>query len=154
MDNVTLSRIAKLHPKLRSEVVDIITILNKLEIEIRIVQGLRTFDEQNTLYTQGRTTPGAIVTQAKGGESYHNFGLALDFCLLHKDDSISFNLTEDMNQDHKSDFQQVIDTFKSKGWISGADWKFKDTDHVEKTFGFNFNQLLLLPKDKDGYVLF
>ena len=47
---------------------------------VEIVQGLRTFAEQDALYAQGRTGPGAIVTQARGGESNHNYGLAADLC--------------------------------------------------------------------------
>jgi len=43
-----------------------------------IVQGRRTIAEQNGLYAQGRTKPGSIVTNAKGGQSAHNFGLAAD----------------------------------------------------------------------------
>lgn len=38
----------------------------------------RSFEEQNELYALGRTAPGHIVTNAKGGESAHNYGLAFD----------------------------------------------------------------------------
>lgn len=48
-------------------------------VTVRIVQGLRTFAEQDALYAQGRTKPGKRVTNARGGKSLHNFGLALDF---------------------------------------------------------------------------
>ena len=47
-------------------------------IVIRIVSGLRTYAEQDELYAQGRTAPGAKVTNAKGGFSNHNFGVAFD----------------------------------------------------------------------------
>ena len=43
-----------------------------------VQQGLRTVAQQNALYAQGRTEPGAIVTNAPGGSSAHNFGLAVD----------------------------------------------------------------------------
>lgn len=45
---------------------------------IKIISGLRTYAEQDALYAQGRTTPGSIVTKAKGGYSNHNFGIAFD----------------------------------------------------------------------------
>jgi len=58
-------------------------------IEVLIYCTLRDYDEQNALYTQGRTTKGPnptakrplvnIVTCAKAGESWHNFGRAFDF---------------------------------------------------------------------------
>lgn len=43
------------------------------------IQGLRTIEEQDYLYTQGRSRPGAIVTWAKGGKSAHNYGCATDW---------------------------------------------------------------------------
>lgn len=43
------------------------------------ISGNRTFAEQDRLYAQGRTTPGNVVTKAKGGQSNHNFGIAMDF---------------------------------------------------------------------------
>jgi len=47
-------------------------------ITIKVISGLRTYDEQNDLYAQGRTKPGKIVTNARGGFSNHNFGIAFD----------------------------------------------------------------------------
>jgi hypothetical protein len=43
-----------------------------------ITDGYRSFEEQTKLYAQGRTAPGSIVTNAKAGQSPHNFGLAID----------------------------------------------------------------------------
>ena len=47
-------------------------------ITIKVISGLRTYAEQDDLYAQGRTKPGNIVTNAKGGYSNHNFGIAFD----------------------------------------------------------------------------
>lgn len=47
-------------------------------ITIKIISGLRSYEEQNALYAQGRTKPGNIVTNAKAGYSNHNFGIAFD----------------------------------------------------------------------------
>jgi peptidoglycan L-alanyl-D-glutamate endopeptidase CwlK len=47
-------------------------------ITIKIISGLRTYQEQDALYAQGRTAPGDIVTNARGGYSNHNFGIAFD----------------------------------------------------------------------------
>ncbi|WP_193214949.1 M15 family metallopeptidase [Luteolibacter marinus] len=43
-----------------------------------LIGGNRTWKEQDALYAQGRTKPGAKVTNAKGGQSNHNFGIAAD----------------------------------------------------------------------------
>jgi peptidoglycan L-alanyl-D-glutamate endopeptidase CwlK len=47
-------------------------------ITIKVISGLRTYDEQNELYRQGRDKSGPIVTNVRGGFSNHNFGIAFD----------------------------------------------------------------------------
>lgn len=47
-------------------------------IQIKVISGLRTYAEQDALYAQGRTEDGPIVTNARGGYSNHNFGIAFD----------------------------------------------------------------------------
>jgi peptidoglycan L-alanyl-D-glutamate endopeptidase CwlK len=47
-------------------------------ITIKAISGLRTYAEQNALYAQGRSKPGRKVTNARGGYSNHNFGIAFD----------------------------------------------------------------------------
>ena len=44
--------------------------------------GRRTMEEQAALYAKGRTKPCKIVTKAKPGQSYHNYGLAFDLVPL------------------------------------------------------------------------
>lgn len=48
-------------------------------IDILIYCTFRSGEEQDVLYAQGRTAPGAIVTNARAGESYHNWNCAFDF---------------------------------------------------------------------------
>ena len=73
-------RLGKLHPALAAAVRAAAADLAARGITIEVVQGLRTFEEQAALYAQGRTKPGPIVTQARAGESNHNYGLAADVC--------------------------------------------------------------------------
>lgn len=47
-------------------------------INAKIIGGTRTFAQQDALFALGRTKPGKIVTNAKGGFSNHNFGVAWD----------------------------------------------------------------------------
>lgn len=152
MDKISIDRAKLLHPKVRDEVLDILVALEKRNVNIRITQGLRTFAEQEALYARGRTASGAIVTNAKGGQSYHNYGLAVDFCLIHKDGKISYDMAEDMDHDGKKDWMEVVEEFEKRGWHWGGYWKFKDTPHFEKTFGLNFVQLykLKLSHQVDG----
>ncbi|HLB30368.1 MAG TPA: M15 family metallopeptidase [Gammaproteobacteria bacterium] len=76
------SRSEKVIAKLLSEVQPIARALvqkaSVAGITIKIISGLRTCEEQDALYAQGRKTSGAIVTNARGGHSNHNFGIAFD----------------------------------------------------------------------------
>jgi peptidoglycan L-alanyl-D-glutamate endopeptidase CwlK len=47
--------------------------------KILIYCGFRSFEDQEELYKQGRTKAGSIVTNAKGGQSFHNYGRAIDY---------------------------------------------------------------------------
>lgn len=48
-------------------------------IDILIYCTLRSYAEQDELYKKGRSLPGKIVTNARGGQSWHNFGCAFDW---------------------------------------------------------------------------
>lgn len=54
---------------------------------IFVTDEYRSIEEQDELYAQGRTKPGAIVTNAKGGESFHNWRCAFDIAFVKKDGS-------------------------------------------------------------------
>lgn len=51
-------------------------------IGLLVTSTLRTWDEQDALFAQGRTRPGKRVTDARGGQSWHNFGRALDVAFM------------------------------------------------------------------------
>ncbi|WP_404303595.1 M15 family metallopeptidase [Paenibacillus sp. DP01] len=108
-------------------------------VPIVITQGLRTIDEQNGLYAQGRTKPGQIVTNARGGYSYHNFGVAIDFALLLPDGkNVSWDMKRDGDGDGIADWDEVVEEAKRIGWNWGGDWRsFKDYPHFEMTFGLS-----------------
>jgi peptidoglycan L-alanyl-D-glutamate endopeptidase CwlK len=112
-------------------------------IPIVITQGLRTIAEQDALYAQGRTAKGNIVTNAKGGTSYHNYGLAIDFAILLPDGkSVSWDTARDGNGDKVSDWLEVAQEAKSLGFSWGGDWtSFKDYSHFEMNFGLSTTQL-------------
>jgi len=165
-DKITLDRIAKLHPKLRDEVYEIYNVICselKGRAICRFSHTLRTFHEQNELYALGRTKPGKIVTNAKGGQSYHNYGLALDIVLLVDRDgngtyeSASWETNVDFDRDGIADWQEVVKIFKLYGWEWGGDWKFSDKPHFQKTFNKSIIQLQQLHLagryDRDGFLI-
>lgn len=70
--------IASLHERVRPYARGLVTKAAAAGITIKIISGLRTFDEQAALYAKGRTKAGPKVTNAGPGYSNHNFGLAFD----------------------------------------------------------------------------
>ena len=70
--------ILKLHATIQLAARDFLYRCAAEQLVLVITQGLRTNEEQAKLYAQGRTEPGAIVTFAPPGYSWHNFGLAFD----------------------------------------------------------------------------
>jgi peptidoglycan L-alanyl-D-glutamate endopeptidase CwlK len=103
-------------------------------IYIRVVQGLRTIEQQEALYAQGRTAPGSIVTNCRGGQSYHNYGLAVDCVPSSQGTHAPF--APDWNPTH-SDWKRMISVGTSLGLDSGSTWRtFKDFPHFQLTGEF------------------
>jgi len=154
MDKVTLDRIQLLHPKLRVEALAIYTEICAAltgTVICRFTHTLRTIKEQNDLYAIGRTKPGKIVTNAKGGTSYHNYGLAIDICLIINGKEASWDTVKDFDADGTADWMEIVLIFKKHGFEWGGDWKFKDYPHFQKTFGLTIKQCQALVT-KEPYI--
>ena len=117
-------RLQQLHPALASAVRAIVADLASRGIVVEVVQGLRTYKEQDELYAKGRTKPGPIVTQARGGQSNHNFGLAVDLCPFTND-------KPDWNAP-MSVWAAIGASAEAHGLEWGGSWKkFLDKPHVQ-----------------------
>lgn len=100
-----------------------------------LISGNRTWDEQDALYAQGRSKPGAKVTNAPGGYSYHNFGIAADAGVfsgkIYLDDG-SPSQQARAHQVHQACSLHAI----SCGLSSGASWSsFPDEPHYQVDTG-------------------
>lgn len=141
MDVITEKRIATLHPNIRVEVKgiydEIMTSLRAKGIICRFTSCYRTEAEQNALFAQGRTDKSKpIVTMARGGESYHNYGLAIDICIIKNGVEASWDFSKDWDGDGVADLMEVVHIFQMNGWEWAGTWKsFKEKPHVQKTFG-------------------
>ncbi|WP_081671763.1 M15 family metallopeptidase [Paenibacillus antibioticophila] len=128
------SKLHGLHPVVRQATERLIERSFACGVPILITQGLRTIAEQDALYAQGRTKPGQIVTNAKGGYSNHNFGVAIDFALLLPDG-------KNVRWTVGPAWMKVVEIAKSLGFEWGGDWKsFKDYPHFEMCFGLTTAQ--------------
>jgi peptidoglycan LD-endopeptidase CwlK len=157
MDTPTDERIEKLHPSVRKEVIQIVKecdIALTGKAKVRITQGLRTFEEQDALYAIGRTKPGKKVTNAKGGSSVHNYGFAVDICLIIDNKVASFDTVKDWDNDKVADWYECVKIFAKHGWEWGGNWKnFKDLPHFDKRGYNDWKKLAKLKRDKEGYVI-
>lgn len=123
MDSNTAAKLQKVHPELAKRVGQLISVLAGLGLDVRAVQGLRTIAEQEALFAQGRTRPGKRVTNARGGQSNHNYGLAVDLCPFR-------NGQPDWNDTRG--FQIIGREAKKLGLEWGGDWAtIKDMPHVQ-----------------------
>lgn len=75
-------KLEDLHPTVEKMAREFIKKCKEAGIEVLITSTLRDFASQDALYAQGRTKPGAKVTNAKAGQSFHNYGVALDFVVM------------------------------------------------------------------------
>ena|SRR5260221_8700005 len=126
MDATSEERLSHVMPELAARVRKMADQLAEESITIRVTQGLRTWAEQDALYAQGRTEAGRVVTNAKGGESWHNYGAAVDVAPF--DEGIP-----DWNLSHPA-WKRIVEVGTLMGLVSGTAWK--DTPHFELTGRF------------------
>lgn len=131
-----------LQPSVAKQTAELVQRAADKGINIRITDDYRSFEEQDELYAQGRSAPGPIVTNAKGGQSYHNYGLAIDYALELDNGQVSWDTEYDGNGNSKSDWFEVARIGKDLGFEWGGDWEdFKDYPHLQMTFGYSITDL-------------
>lgn len=121
-----------LYPEFRAKVLLVLEDLrvyaakNMTGYEWRVVEGFRTAAYQKSLYAQGRTRKGPIVTMRDGykSKSNHQSSLAVDIVPFHG---------HDFDWDGKKEWWDYLGhCARAHGLEWGGDWKsFKDTPHVE-----------------------
>jgi peptidoglycan L-alanyl-D-glutamate endopeptidase CwlK len=148
MDQISLERIKTLHPKIRKEVLELYTKANNLElgkgVRLRLSYTFRTHEEQDELFKKRPK-----VTNAKGGQSIHNYGLAFDIVLMYDKDSdgkfeeVSWDTKRDGDKDGISDWLEVTKVFTSGGYTNGfiTDGKKWDLPHFQRDFGLSWQKM-------------
>jgi hypothetical protein len=127
------SIVSKLEPVIQPKVEALLNAARAEGIELRVTQGLRTMEEQQALYDQGRTKPGPVVTNAKPGSSWHNFGLAFDVAVM-KDGKPTWPADEAL-------WQKIGALGKAQGLTWGGDFQnFPDRPHFQYTGGLTLEQ--------------
>lgn len=132
--DVSMQRINTLNPQLIPSATRVFDRCQKEKIPIYIVWGSRTLEQQDLLFRHGRTIPGNVITTHRAGFSAHNYGLALDFCLLFDTELLSW---EDVypRKYWRLKWLRVSQYFEEEGWESGWRWQSFEPGHVQNLMG-------------------
>jgi len=133
IDERSAKNIATLHPSLQPLATKLIELAVDRGITAKVISGLRTYAEQNELYAQGRTKPGNIVTKAKGGQSWHNFGTAFDIGIFSGDGKKYFG--------ESPAYKTCGEIGESLGLEWGGRWQFVDEPHFQLKLGLSIAEL-------------
>lgn len=121
-------------PPAKARVQAFLDAAKKQGIDLLVTSTYRDNASQDALYAQGRTRPGKIVTNAKAGQSWHNYKCAVDVVPI---------VAGKPRWDVKDEvWQQVGKLGKAAGLEWAGDWKrFKEYPHFQYTGGLTLAQL-------------
>lgn len=121
------NQLSDLDPQVEQMAEAMLTACAAAGISLFVTQTLRTYEEQAAIYSQGRTAPGAIVTHAPPGYSWHNFGRAFDVAQagLHPYPT------------QEAFWEKVGEIGEANGLEWGGRWKFPDRPHFQFTGGLS-----------------
>ncbi|MCK9622190.1 MAG: M15 family metallopeptidase [Methylobacter sp.] len=126
-------KLEDLHPVVERMCREFIAECRKQDIDILITSTYRDNESQNAIYAQGRTKAGPRVTNAKGGQSFHNYRCAFDFVPIVNGKA---DWTNTMT------FRKCGDIAKQLGLEWAGDWvHFKELAHCQYTGGLKLADL-------------
>lgn len=112
-----------IEPEFRLKILEVIDACLKRGHSYHATSGYRTYGEQMALWAKGRTSPGGKVTNAKGGQSAHNFGIAIDF--IPDKDLKTPGIQPDWSPEA---FKVLVEEVEKAGLHSGKN--YNDSPHV------------------------
>lgn len=119
-----------LKPKVKRQAQKVVDEMASYGYKVYVFEGYRTPERQQELYEQGRTTDGDIVTNTKAGESYHNYGVAVD--IIFKE--------WQWNPPHEIYWKLLGAVGKKHGFKWGGEWQsFTDKPHFEMTMDYSID---------------
>ena len=148
MDNITIERIKNLHPNIRQKALDAYQEANNVlgrGVRLRFSYTLRTFAEQDALFAKRPK-----VTNARAGQSFHNYGLAFDIVLLYDKnldgvfEEASWDMVRDGDRDGIADWLEVTRVLERYGFKNGflKNGRKWDFPHFQMDFGYSWQRLL------------
>lgn len=126
-------KLEDLNPYVAKLAKQFIAAAKKEGIDVLVTSTYRDAESQNAIYAQGRTKPGKIVTNAKAGQSWHNYRLAFDVVPIVNGKAMWNDLRT---------FKRLGQIGKSVGLEWAGDWvSFREYPHFQWTGGLSLAQL-------------
>lgn len=126
-----------LHPLVADKARELISRCQAQGIDLLVTSTYRDLESQAALYAQGRTAPGRIVTNAKPGQSFHNWRVAFDVVPLRHGKPVWNTTGEDGRL-----WQTVGALGESVGLEWAGRWKsFREMAHFQFTGGITLADL-------------
>jgi peptidoglycan L-alanyl-D-glutamate endopeptidase CwlK len=120
-----------LHPKVKDLAEKLIATCDEQGIDILVTSTYRDFESQSALYAQGRSKPGPKVTNAKAGQSFHNWKVAFDVVPLQNGKPIWSTTGSALTI-----WRKIGAIGKELGLEWAGDWvSFKEFPHFQYTEG-------------------
>ena len=124
-------KIEDLHPKVQAKARAFLDACEAQGIDILVTSTYRNHASQDALYAQGRTAKGKIVTNARGGQSFHNWRVAFDIVPLRNGKPVWSTSGEDGKL-----WQRVGAIGEAQGLEWAGRWKsFREMAHFQFTGG-------------------
>lgn len=139
--------ITKLYPPFGNDLGGFMRFVRSKGLNIYLFEGLRTYEEQKEKYLVGRdpntlNVLGAVLTNAKPGASFHQYGLAGDAVFV--DEKFNWTWGESLP------WKEFADLAVANGFESAFYWKtFKEGPHIQKRYGCTTIELLKVLQDNN-----
>lgn len=131
IDMINSRKLEDLHPLVQAKARLMIEKCRQAGIDLMVTSTYRDLASQDALYAQGRTVPGNRVTNARAGQSFHNYRVAFDVVPV-----INGKPCWDTSGPSGQMWQQVGAIGKSCGLQWAGDWKtFPEFPHFQYTAG-------------------
>jgi len=138
-------RFDTLHSDVKSLFEEFLTLCHANKFNVQITSGSRTIAEQQDLYDLGRTKAGRIITNAQGGQSTHNYGIAMDVVVINRLGEADWRYETYEMLSKLAHENGLMD----KGLFWAGDWKsFKEAVHFDLSAGKPISEI------KDKYPLY
>jgi peptidoglycan L-alanyl-D-glutamate endopeptidase CwlK len=135
--------LSTLHPAIQQQARGFVVSAKNTGIDVRVTSGMRSMQTQADLYNKGRDAKGnvvdknAVITNAKPGQSYHNYGLALDITIVDGKKN-NWNTSS-------PEWKKAGELGEAAGFEWGGRWTdLPDAPHFQDSFGLSTKALASL----------